>query len=112
MNFPPATDNWIILGGSLIVAILSVWHKLRHSSNTKADNIAKNKNKHTETILGGYSKIVEDLRGEVERLNEVIADMRKEQEECDRRNDEMAKVVEELRRRVAHLEGDSNARTK
>lgn len=107
MNFPPTSNNWIIIAGSLAVALLSAWHKLRHSSVTKADNIAKNKNKHTETILGGYSQIVEDLRGEVVRLNETIADLRKEQEECERRNEEMAKVVEELRRRVTHLEGES-----
>lgn len=62
-------------------------------------------NTHTETILGGYSQIVDDLRGEVERLNLVIVELRKEQEECERRNDEMAKVVDELRLRVSFLEG-------
>lgn len=63
---------------------------------------------HTGTILGGYSQIVEDLRGEVERLNLVIVELRKEQEECERRNDEMAKVVNELRQRVSFLEGVSD----
>lgn len=107
---PTENQNIYMIIASVIVGGVSVWVKHRNSNNKKADDIARNKNKHTETILGGYSKIVEDLQGEVERLNDVIADLRKEQEECERRNEAMAKVVEELRRRVAHLEGDSRAR--
>jgi peptidoglycan hydrolase CwlO-like protein len=53
--------------------------------------------------------MVEDLREEVARLNEVIDDLRKEQEECERRNDEMESLILDLQRRLANLEGERDS---
>ena len=99
------TEHIIIAAGSIVTGAMSLWIALKKTATQKQLGMDHNKTEHTETILGGYSQIVEDLREEVQRLNEIISDLRKEQEECERRNDEMAKVVNELKRRVAFLEG-------
>jgi hypothetical protein len=85
--------------------LLSLWvalHKNRADNRVDRD---RQHSQHTEAIFGGYSKIVDDLRNEVDRLNAVIENLRIEQEECERRNDEMAARVEELLQRVSQLEG-------
>lgn len=101
--------NWIeeliIAVGSVLTGGMSLWMALKKTSTQKEINTQNIQQDHTETILGGYSKIVDDLREEVIRLNEIIFDLRKEQEECERRNDELAKVVNELKQRVGFLEG-------
>lgn len=101
--------NWIeeliIAIGSVATGGMSLWIALRKTSTQKEVNMQNIQHAHQETLLDGYSKIVEDLRDEVTRLNDVIFDLRKEQEECERRNEELAKVVNELKQRVAFLEG-------
>lgn len=98
-------EELIIAIGSVLTGGMSLWMALKKTSTQKTMNDQNVRQEHTETILDGYSKIVEDLRGEVDRLNEIITDLRKEQEECERRNEELAKVVNELKQRVAFLEG-------
>jgi hypothetical protein len=98
-------EQLIIAVGSLVTGAMSLWIALKKTSAQKEINTKSIQHEHTETIFVGYSKIVEDLRDEVTRLNEIIFDLRKEQEECERRNEELAKVVNELKHRVAYLEG-------
>jgi predicted RNase H-like nuclease (RuvC/YqgF family) len=101
-------EKILIAIGSGLTGLFSLWYKFRRAQMHVQLGEAKHANVHTETILGGYGKIVEDLRTEIERLHSNIGDMRKEQEECDRRNDELARVVDELRRRVTFLEATTN----
>ena len=59
---------------------------------------------HNESLLQGYSGMVDNLRSELERLNRVIDEMREDQEACDKRNQELTQEVNELRIRVSELE--------
>ena len=59
---------------------------------------------HTEALLEGYSQMVDDLRGEVSRLKDIINEMRIEQDECDRKNRELLKEVVQLKLRIGQLE--------
>ena len=101
-------EQIVIAAGSIITGAMSLWIALKKTSADRKLGNDKNSTEHTETILGGYSNIVEDLREEVSRLNGVIIDLRKDQVECERRNDEMVKIVNELRSRVSCLEGKNN----
>jgi peptidoglycan hydrolase CwlO-like protein len=59
---------------------------------------------HNEALLEGYSQMVDDLRGEVSRLKDIINEMRIEQDECDRKNRELLKEVVQLKLRIGQLE--------
>ena len=73
---------------------------------SKTSNVTQEGNRldHNEALLEGYSQMVDDLRGEVARLKDTIAEMRIEQEECDRRNKELLKEVVQLKLRIGQLE--------
>jgi peptidoglycan hydrolase CwlO-like protein len=59
---------------------------------------------HDEALLGAYSQMVEDLKGEVERLKDIIVVLRKEQEDCDKRNKALERQVHSLNARISQLE--------
>lgn len=101
-------EHLIVSGGTVVTGGMSLWVAMRKSALHRKSTSEHNRTEHTETLLGGYTQIVEDLRGEIDRLNNVIIDLRKEQEECERRNEEMAKVVNELKLRVGFLESGKN----
>lgn len=108
-------DNLFIAGATIVTGVLS-WLAARHAqknqtiTSSKAHEIDRTRvsDEHTKTIMDGYSKMVDNLREEVGRLNQTIESLRKEQEECERRNDEMASLILDLQRRLAHLEGERN----
>jgi hypothetical protein len=107
-------DNAIIAFATIITGILSWWAarytKNQESKHQKVDlGIERDRqgDEHTQTLLQGYSSIVDDLREEVRRLNTVINDLRLEQEECEKRNDALESVVLDLQRRLANLEMES-----
>ena len=104
-------DNLIIAAAMVITGGLSWWaaqyaQKRQAKRDTGDLEIERNRtdNEHTQIVLEGYSKIVDDLREEIKRLNEKIVDLRAEQEECERRNDALESVVFDLQRRLANLE--------
>ena len=101
-------EHLVVSGGTIVTGGMSLWVAMRKSSLNRKSASEHNQTEHTETLLGGYGQIVEDLRDEIDRLNTVILDLRKEQEECERRNEEMIKVVDELKRRVGFLESGKN----
>ena len=73
---------------------------------SRSTEIVKEENRldHNEALLEGYSQMVDDLRGEVLRLKEIITELREEQEECDRRNRELITEVGKLKLRIVELE--------
>lgn len=97
-------ERLIVAIASIITAGMSLWAAIRRNQLGRD----RQHTEHTETILGGYSQIVDDLRAEVLRLNSLIEDMRIEQEECERRNKAMELIVAELQARVCQLEGVSS----
>lgn len=107
-------DNALIALASIITGTLS-WLAARHSKKTESQtaqidlDIERDRqgDEHTQTLLQGYSSIVDDLREEVRRLNSVINELRHEQEECEKRNDALESVVFDLQRRLANLEMES-----
>jgi peptidoglycan hydrolase CwlO-like protein len=110
------TNNIVIAAATVITGILS-WIAGRktqksqdsyHIDNHELEK-ARRIDQATATLLDGYGNMVEDLREEVARLNEVIDDLRKEQEECERRNDEMESLILDLQRRLANLEGERDS---
>jgi chromosome segregation ATPase len=73
---------------------------------SRSAEVAKEEHRldHNEALLEGYSQMVDDLRGEVSRLKDIINEMRIEQDECDRRNRELLKEVVQLKLRIGQLE--------
>lgn len=108
-------DNLLIAAATIIAAALSVWVSRRaqkvqtstHAVDHELDR-AKRVDQATSTLLEGYKDMVDDLRDEVIRLNDIIDDLRREQEECERRNDEMESLIFDLQRRLVYLEGKSD----
>ena len=109
-------DNLFIASATITTGVLS-WLAARYAQNNNTVNAQASReidrvrvdDEHTRTILDGYSDMVDNLRDEVARLNQVIEALRKEQEECERRNDEMGSLILDLQRRLAHLEGERHA---
>lgn len=104
-------DNGIVALATLVTGVLSWWaaqyaQKRQEKRDTGDLEVERTRtdNEHTQIVLEGYSKIVDDLREEIKRLNDKIVDLRKEQEECERRNDALESVVLDLQRRLANLE--------
>lgn len=104
-------DNGIVALATIITGMLSWWaaqyaqkRQAKRDSGDLEVERTKTDNQHTQIVLEGYSHIVDDLREEIRRLNDKIADLRKEQEECERRNDALESVVLDLQRRLANLE--------
>lgn len=104
-------DNALIALATVVTGALSWWaarYSRKQESKTQEVDLEierdRQGNEHTQTLLQGYSSIVDDLREEVRRLNTVINDLRREQEECERRNDALESVVHDLQRRLANLE--------
>jgi len=104
-------DNGIVALATLVTGILSWWaaqyaqkRQARRDTGDLEVERSRTDNEHTQIVLGGYSRIVDDLREEINRLNEKITELRKEQEECERRNDALESVVFDLQRRLANLE--------
>lgn len=94
---------WMAIA-SIITAAISAFAVIRgQKSASKADE-RNYRNVEVRTIFDGYSQIIEDLRGEVERLQDTIEKLQAEQEECERRNDLLHKEIEELRARLVCLE--------
>jgi hypothetical protein len=101
-----------VAAATIITGVLS-WLASRHAQRNQAIhhvddhelNRARRVDEATATLLDGYKDMVEDLRTEVSRLNDVIDALRLEQEECERRNDEMESLVLDLQRRLVALEG-------
>jgi uncharacterized coiled-coil DUF342 family protein len=104
-------DNLFIAAGTIIAGLLS-WAAAQYAQKRQARRDtgdleverSRTDNEHTQIVLGGYSRIVDDLREEIKRLNDKIVDLRKEQEECERRNDALESIVFDLQRRLANLE--------
>ena len=109
-------NNVFIAAATIITGVLS-WAAGRRAQQIQANHHvdehelekARRIDQATATLLDGYGNMVEDLREEVARLNEVIDDLRKEQEECERRNDEMESLILDLQRRLANLEGERDS---
>lgn len=112
------TDTGLyIAAASVISAAISAF--VVHRGQKMAEQ-HKNRNANSaeiQTIFGGYSQIVEELRLEVDRLNGTIFIMQQEQlilqEEqiaCDKRNDELIAQIEELKARLSQLEVERGQR--
>lgn len=104
-------DNLIVALATLGTGMLSWWaaryaqkRQAKRDSGDLEIERSRTGNEHTQIVLEGYSKIVDDLREEIKRLNDKIVDLRKEQEECERRNDALESIVNDLQRRLANLE--------
>lgn len=110
-------DNLFIAAATVITGVLS-WLAARYAQKSQTIDASASReidrtrvdDEHTKTILDGYSDMVDNLREEVTRLNQVIETLRKEQEECERRNDEMASLMLDMQRRLANLEGGQHGR--
>ena len=107
-------DNALIACATIVTGILSWWaarytknQESKHQQVDLAIERDRQGDEHTQTLLLGYSNIVDDLREEVRRLNTVINDLRLEQEECEKRNDALESVVLDLQRRLSNLEMDN-----
>jgi predicted RNase H-like nuclease (RuvC/YqgF family) len=104
-------DNTIIAAATIVTGALS-WAAARYAQKVQSKHrvvdlaIERNRqdDEHTQTLLEGYSNMVDDLREEVKRLNVTITELRREQEECEKRNDALASVVLDLQRRLVNLE--------
>jgi len=110
-------DNLFIAAATIITGVLS-WLAARYAQKNQSISASATReidrvrvdDEHTKVILDGYSDMVDNLRDEVGRLNQVIETLRKEQEECERRNDEMASLLLDLQRRLANLEGERDVK--
>lgn len=107
-------DNALIACATIVTGILSWWaarytknQESKHQQVDLAIERDRQGDEHTQTLLLGYSNIVDDLREEVRRLNTVINDLRLEQEECEKRNDALESIVLDLQRRLSNLEMDN-----
>lgn len=89
---------------SIITAAISAFAVIRGQKSVSKAEERNYRNVEVKTIFDGYSQIIEDLRGEVERLQDTIEKLQAEQEECERRNDMLHKEIEELRARLVCLE--------
>ena len=94
----------IISSATLLTGILSAIITFKGQTQATAITAEDVRLDHNDSLLAAYSKMVEDLRQEVQRLNSVIAEMRKDQDECDRRNNELSDEVDKMRLRISELE--------
>jgi peptidoglycan hydrolase CwlO-like protein len=95
----------VIAAATIIAACISAAVAISNQNKTAKQVYESNRLDHDEALLGAYSQMVDDLKGEVDRLKEVITTLREEQEDCDRRNKELKERVNNLSFRLSQLEG-------
>ena len=102
---------------SLLSAALSAFVVYRGQKMSERNKARHMNTVELQTIFGGYSQIVDELRLEVDRLNGTIHIMQQEQlllqEEqvaCEKRNDELIAEIEELKARLSQLEVERGQR--
>ena len=95
----------VIAVATIIAACISAAVALSNQNKTAKQVHESNRLDHDEALLAAYSQMVDDLKGEVDRLKDVIDGLRVEQEDCDRRNKELGEKVKNLSFRLSQLEG-------
>ena len=81
----------------LLTAAVTAWFAFRASNgSTRVQEI--------KTVMDAYTDLVENLRGEVDRLRDQIAEMTLEMTRCEQRNLRMAEELDTLKRQFAQLE--------
>jgi len=106
----PDMTNLIVVIGSVATAVISAVVVMRGQRVSASVDMKGVENEQVKTIFDGYGSIVDDLRGEVIRLKEVIEGLQLEQDECLKKNDALLAEVELLKQRIHHLEVN-NGRT-
>ena len=107
----PDMTNLIVVLGSIATAVISALVVMRGQRMSTAVESSSVQNEQVKTIFDGYSSIVDDLRAEVSRLNEVIEGLQLEQDECLKKNDALLSEVESLKNRILHLEVNNGRAT-
>ena len=81
----------------LLTAAITAWFAFRAThGSTRVQEI--------QTVMDGYTDLVENLRMEVDRLREQIAEMNLEMTRCEQRNLKMAEELATLKKQFAQLE--------
>ena len=101
-------EQLIVSVTTLVAALIPASVLIRkHKSEDRA--VAINAaNEQVSSIFTVYGEIVNNLRGEVDRLKSELAEVRAEQQVCEERNVQLEALVSELVARVQCLEGGGN----
>jgi peptidoglycan hydrolase CwlO-like protein len=97
----------VIAISTLLGVVVSGIITYKGQTMTSAIAAEDNRLDHNDALLQAYSKMVDDLQNELDRLKATLAEVRADQEACDKRNLELTDEVKELRLRVHVLESSS-----